>query len=116
MKARKFEKKASQLYASRIIITMPKSAVFILGAALAVSSYWTAVILVNAIGLVLGIMALATVVASRRQVAKLRDEVSFANRNVDEDIDEPITQSVLKDFPVNGKVNDSDYTRIPRSR
>jgi len=114
-KRKKFESKASQLYASRIIITLPKSSAVIIGLALAASSYWAAVILVNAIGLVLGVLALVTVVISRRQVDKLRDEIDFAKRGVDEDIDAPITQdSILTDLHVNGHSHDPDYTRIPR--
>lgn len=117
----KFESKASQLYASRIIITMPKSGALVLGLALVASSYWAAAILINAIGLVLAVIALVTVIVSRRQVHKLRDEVDFAIRNVDEDIDAPITQdSILKDLPINGHglrpQDDPDYTRIPGQR
>lgn len=109
---RKFENKASKLYASRIFISIPKSGALFIAVAIVVSVFKAFPVMSNAIALVLGLLALVTVVASRRQVAKLRDEISFAIRNVDEDIDAPITQSVLKDLRVNG--HDPDYIRVPK--
>jgi hypothetical protein len=113
---RKFERKASKLYASRIFISIPKSGALLVAAAIIASAYWAFPVMTNAIGLVLAVISLITVVASRRQVDKLRDEISFAKRNVDEDIDAPITQqSVLKDLKVNGvSHSDPDYVRVPK--
>ena len=115
MMTRKFERKASNLYASRIFISIPKSGALLVAAAILASAYWAMPIMTNAIGAVLAVISLVTVVASRRQVHNLRDEISFAMRNVDEDIDAPITQSVLKDLKVNGvNHSDPDYVRVPK--
>jgi hypothetical protein len=113
---RKFERKASKLYASRIFITIPKGGALLVAAAILASAYFAFPIMINAIAMVLAVISLITVVASRRQVDKLRDDISFAMRNVDEDIDAPITQqSVLKDLKVNGvNHSDPDYVRVPK--
>jgi hypothetical protein len=113
---RKFENKASTLYASRIFISLPKSGALLVAVAIVVSAFKVFTIMSNAIAMVMGIIALVTVIASRRQVAKLRDDINFANRNVDEDIDAPITQSTVKELKVTKIANgyDPDYVRVPK--
>jgi hypothetical protein len=114
MFGKRFESKASNLYASRIFISIPKSGAFFIATAIVVSVFKAFPVMSNAIALVLGLLSLVTVVISRRQVAKLRDEVDFAKRGVSEDIDAPITQdSFLKDFKVNGN-HDPDFVRVPK--
>jgi hypothetical protein len=103
------KRKTADIFAKRIIITIPRNGVIVLALALALSvtraslGYW-----LNVVSLAITLAALTVVLVARRQVRELRYEMHSALNNIENDPNpEPEPERVS--FK---RINDANNTRI----